>query len=119
MMLITHDLGIVAGIADRVAVMYGGQLVEVAPTRSLFREPVHPYTEALLKAVPRLDGPTQRLAVIPGSVPAATAWPAGCRFHPRCAHAWDRCGDEHPSLLSISDRHARCWLVEQPERRKP
>ncbi len=101
--LITHDLGIVAGTVDRVLVMYAGQVVESAPTPELFARPLHPYTEGLLASVPRLDTPhpRRRLHSIPGQVPAATAWPAGCRFHPRCPYAWDR----------------RCWLLAEPARR--
>lgn len=118
MILITHDLGVVAGVADRVAVMYGGQIVEVAQTTTLFANPQHPYTEALLKAVPRLDRPTKRLAAIPGAVPAATAWPTACRFHPRCPHAWDRCHVEPPQLLTDTSHAVRCWLVEEPQRRR-
>jgi oligopeptide/dipeptide ABC transporter ATP-binding protein len=117
-MLITHDLGIVAGQADRVAVMYAGQVVECAPTPELFDRPGHPYTEGLLASVPRLDRPRARLHAIPGQVPAATAWPAGCRFHPRCPHAWDRCRAEEPPLLDVAPGHtARCWLVAEPARR--
>ena len=117
-MLITHDLGIVAGQADRVAVMYAGQVVECAPTRDLFAGTGHPYTEGLLASVPRLDRPRERLHAIPGQVPAATAWPAGCRFHPRCPYAWDRCRTEEPPLLDIAPGHtARCWLVAEPARR--
>jgi oligopeptide/dipeptide ABC transporter ATP-binding protein len=119
MILITHDLGVVAGIADRVAVMYGGQIVEVGKTSTLFDHPLHPYTAALLRAIPRLDRPTKRLDVIPGSVPSATDWPTGCRFHPRCPHAWDRCGVEHPPLLTEPERGVRCWLAEEPHRRNP
>ncbi len=116
MILITHDLGIVAGVADRVAVMYGGQIVEQAPTRTLFENPAHPYTAALLQAVPRLDRTTQRLDTIPGSVPSASAWPAACRFHPRCGNAWDHCNSEMPQLLDVGKDHtARCWLVEKPD----
>ena len=129
-MLITHDLGVVAGTADRVVVMYAGQVVEQAPTVELFAHPVHPYTEGLLAAVPRLDAPSlslrtggrDRLHSIPGQVPAATAWPDGCRFHPRCPYAWDRCRAEEPPLLDASQgdagtHTARCWLVTEPQRR--
>src|SRR5512135_1238557 len=119
-MLITHDLGVVAGSADRVLVMYAGQVVEGAPTPELFQRPVHPYTEGLLASVPRLDRPRDRLSAIPGTVPAASAWPVGCRFHPRCPHAWDRCRQEEPSLFEIAPGHtARCWLVVEPARRRP
>jgi oligopeptide/dipeptide ABC transporter ATP-binding protein len=120
-LLITHDLGVVAGTADRVAVMYAGQVVESAPTRELFARPQHPYTTGLMESIPRLDRPRARLHSIPGSVPAATAWPAGCRFHPRCPFAWDKCRVEEPPLLDAgADGHtARCWLVTEPTRRTP
>ncbi len=120
MILISHDLGVVAGIADRIAVMYGGQIIEEGPTAALFAQPAHPYTEALLQAAPRLDAPTRRLPVIPGAVPPATRWPAGCRFNPRCRHVWDRCTAEVPPPLAMpTEQHARCWLVDEPVRRKP
>ncbi|HEX9283263.1 MAG TPA: ABC transporter ATP-binding protein [Gemmatimonadales bacterium] len=130
-MLITHDLGIVAGSADRVVVMYAGQVVEQAPTPELFGHPLHPYTEGLLASVPRLDTPPARagggggkLHSIPGQVPAATAWPAGCRFHPRCPYAWDRCRQEEPPLLDAGGGEpgthtVRCWLLTEPRRRTP
>jgi oligopeptide/dipeptide ABC transporter ATP-binding protein len=119
--LITHDLGVVAGTADRVVVMYAGRVVETASTRELFARPLHPYTEGLLAAVPRLDSPRRRLLTIAGQVPAATAWPSGCRFHPRCPYAWDKCAAEEPPLLEAGIDHpshtARCWLLTEPERR--
>jgi len=119
MMLITHDLGIVAGVTDRVGVMYGGQLVEEAPTRSLFRQPEHPYTQALMRSVPRLDRRVERLETVPGAVPPATAWPKGCRFHPRCSLAWDRCRSDMPVMLDCAaNRRVRCWLLEEPDRRR-
>jgi oligopeptide/dipeptide ABC transporter ATP-binding protein len=127
-MLITHDLGVVAGSADRVVVMYAGQVVEQAPTTALFARPLHPYTEGLLASVPRLDTPTARargrLRGIPGQVPAATAWPEGCRFHPRCPYAWDRCRAEEPPLLDAGGgdpgtHTVRCWLLTDPRRRTP
>jgi peptide/nickel transport system ATP-binding protein len=117
-LLITHNLGIVAEATQRVYVMYAGQLVEEAPNVALFAHPVHPYTEGLLAAVPRLDRKRDRLAQIPGQVPPATAWPPGCRFHPRCPYAWDRCRTEMPPLLEAGpEQKARCWLVQEPERR--
>jgi oligopeptide transport system ATP-binding protein len=118
-LLITHDLGVVAGHADRVVVMYAGRVVETAPTERLFDQPTHPYTEGLLAAVPRIDVPRARLHAIPGQVPAATAWPSGCRFRPRCPYAWEKCLEE-PALLETGfDGHtARCWLVTEPERRR-
>ncbi len=118
--LITHDLGIVAGIADRVAVMYGGKIVEQAQTGALYQQAHHPYTQALLRAIPRLDRPAERLETIPGVVPPATAWPAACRFHPRCKFASVRCRADEPPLLNVVDgRRARCWLVEETERSDP
>jgi len=127
-MLITHDLGLVAGSADRVVVMYAGQVVEQAPTAELFAHPLHPYTEGLLASVPRLDAPAARargrLHSIPGQVPAATAWPGGCRFHPRCPYVWDRCRQEAPPLLDAGtgepgSHSVRCWLLTEPRRRTP
>ncbi len=119
-LLITHDLGVVAGTTDRVVVMYAGQVVETAPTRDLFARPQHPYTEGLMESIPRLDRPRARLHSIPGSVPAATAWPPGCRFHPRCPYAWDKCRTEEPPLLETGTpgHTARCWLVAEPARRR-
>jgi len=120
-LLITHDLAIIATIASRVVVMYGGQAVEEALVDDLFSAAHHPYTEGLLRAIPRPDadgGRGGRLAVIPGSVPPATAWPAGCRFHDRCPFAWDRCRVEMPPLYALSATHAsRCHLAIEPERR--
>jgi oligopeptide/dipeptide ABC transporter ATP-binding protein len=112
-LLITHNLGLVAERTRRVYVMYAGQVVEEAPTDALFAAPAHPYSQGLLAAVPNPDRPRERLAAIPGQVPPATAWPAGCRFHPRCPFAWDRCRSEAPPLLPAGEgRRARCWLVE-------
>ncbi|MFI5279161.1 MAG: ABC transporter ATP-binding protein [Gemmatimonadales bacterium] len=117
-LLITHNLGIVAGTCERVYVMYAGQIVEEAKVSDLFARPAHPYTEGLMAAVPRLDEQKDRLASIPGQVPPATSWPAGCRFHPRCPFAWDQCRAETPPLLDAGDEHrARCWLVTEPKRR--
>ncbi|HEX6589558.1 MAG TPA: ABC transporter ATP-binding protein [Longimicrobiales bacterium] len=116
--LITHDLGVVAEVCDRVAVMYAGQIVEQGTAAQIFSEPRHPYTEGLLQSVPRLGRKAERLASIPGVVPAPTRWPVGCRFHDRCPYGWDRCVREHPPLLPTPDgRVSRCWLEEEPERR--
>jgi len=114
LLLITHNLAIAANVADRVAVMYGGRIVETAPAASLLTAPAHPYTEGLLRAAPRLDGPDRPTPAIPGSVPPATAWPAGCRFRPRCARAFDRCAAEPPLVQTGAAREARCWLVAGP-----
>ena len=121
LLLITHDLGVVAGSANRVVVMYAGQVVETADTPTLFARPLHPYTSGLMQSVPRLDHGREPLHGIPGSVPAATDWPTGCRFHPRCPYAWDKCATEEPPVLAGPEpgHSARCWLVAHPERRTP
>jgi oligopeptide/dipeptide ABC transporter ATP-binding protein len=109
-LLITHDLGVVAGMADRVAVMYAGQVVEEAAVTDLFERPQHPYTVGLLGAVPALRTPGERLVAIEGRVPEATAMPAGCRFAGRCPFADPRCVDEAPAWREVEpDHHARCW----------
>ncbi len=111
-LLITHDLGIVAGRADRVAVMYAGQIVEQAPTARLFANPSHPYTQGLFASVPRITGPVGRLTPIGGSVPPPTAWPEGCRFRPRCPKAFEK-SELPPPLLPVGQDHEmRCWLAE-------
>jgi oligopeptide/dipeptide ABC transporter ATP-binding protein len=117
-LLITHNLALVADTTERVYVMYAGQVVEHARTLDLFERPAHPYTEGLLAAIPLIDRPVARLAQIPGQVPPATDWPGGCRFHPRCPYAWDRCRAELPPLLDAGAGHqARCWLLVEPARR--
>jgi oligopeptide/dipeptide ABC transporter ATP-binding protein len=116
-LLITHDLGIVAGRADRVAVMYAGQIVEEASTPRLFANPSHPYTQGLFASVPRITGALKRLNPIRGSVPAASAWPTGCRFRPRCPQAFDR-SEMEPPLIPVEPEHRmRCWLAEEPGRK--
>ncbi|MCH7489111.1 MAG: ABC transporter ATP-binding protein [Gemmatimonadetes bacterium] len=115
-LFITHDLGVLAGVADRVAVMYGGSIVEQGPVRAVFEQPAHPYTRGLLHAVPRVDRPSDRIEGIPGSVPTATAWPSGCRFHPRCSECMKHCEvDAPPSYSAGTDHTARCWLLDQSE----
>ena len=112
-LLITHDLGTVAGRADRVAVMYAGQIVEEAETAELFARPSHPYTQGLFGSVPRIRGPIQRLTPIGGTVPPPTAWPSGCRFRPRCPKAFDK-SELPPELLPVAPGHRmRCWLAEE------
>ena len=127
-LLITHDLGVVAQCADRVVVMYAGQVVEEASVHDLFERPAHPYTRALLAAVPRLDGGAADLAGIPGRVPAPGQLPAGCSFHPRCALATEDCRLQAPELIAVggngepadqsgSPRHCgRCFLLRDGER---
>ena len=111
MLFITHNLGVVAQIADSVAVMYAGQIVEQGPVRDIFARPRHPYTEALFAAIPRMDLDRQTLAAIPGRVPSLDAMPAGCRFAPRCTLA--RAGCEHPQALALAGpaHAARCHVA--------
>ena len=111
-LLITHDLGVVAQNAHRVAVMYAGLIVEQANTVELFRHPLHPYTVGLFKSIPRLGARTERLDPIPGNVPSPVAIPSGCAFHPRCPHAMDICRAEIPTLKAHRPGHlAAChWL---------
>jgi oligopeptide/dipeptide ABC transporter ATP-binding protein len=109
-MLITHDLGVIAELADEVIVMYAGQVVERCTAAALFAEPQHPYTIGLLGSIPRLDLEQQRLSAIEGTVPDAAAMPAGCRFHARCPFAVERCLKETPPLAEIKAKHfAACW----------
>jgi len=114
-MMITHDMGIVAEFCDRVVVMYAGNAVEVAPTKELFQNPMHPYTQGLLRAVPRVGRPGE-LKAIPGTVPDLVDPPEGCRFHPRCDHQTDRCKVEMPPLLELSPHHyVACHLYRKSE----
>jgi len=111
-LLITHDLGVVAETAQQVAVMYAGQVVEQADVAGLFATPAHPYTQGLLASVPRL-GVKRVLAPIPGMVPGIFDLPEGCRFRPRCAHAFARCEAAPPLFRLSATRSARCWLCEK------
>jgi oligopeptide/dipeptide ABC transporter ATP-binding protein len=113
MLFITHDFGIVARMCDRVAVMYAGRIVETGPTRALFRAPRHPYTEALMASVPRMDGGVGRLPSIEGQPPPLHLLPTGCRFADRCAYVDDRCRREYPPTMPVGPEHeAACWRIE-------
>ncbi len=110
MMLITHDLGVVAEVANKVLVMYAGKIVEGADTQSIVRDPHHPYTIGLLGSMPGLDEDKDRLAVIEGGVPNPFALPKGCRFHPRCAYAEEICTEQEPDLVEVEPGHLMsCW----------
>ena len=115
---ITHDLGVVAGIADRVLVMYAGSVVEQAKVEELYANPKHPYTQALLETLPSLSGERdEKLTSIGGQPPLMTAFPKACPFAPRCRYVTERCLGENPALLPVSDGHeAACWLVAAEER---
>jgi oligopeptide/dipeptide ABC transporter ATP-binding protein len=112
-LLITHDLGVVAEMVDEVAVMYAGRVVDRGPVDSVFRSPQHPYTEALLHSIPTL-GMTQAepLKVIRGMVPSPLNWPSGCRYATRCDYVFDRCRRDDPPLLEAGDQRSACWLCE-------
>ncbi len=117
-LMITHDLGVIAETTTRVVVMYAGEVVEQASVERLFAAPHHPYTEGLMHAMPHIGHERERLNVIPGTVPAATNWPSGCRFRDRCPYSWDLCEREHPPLYQIGEGHvSRCHLAIEPERR--
>ena len=119
-MMITHDLGVIAEMADRVAVMYAGEVVETAPVRDIFRNTSHPYSLGLLDSLPKMTGQRGRLRTISGMVPSLAKLPGGCRFAPRCRFATDRCRKEKPSLVQLPEderrgviHQARCFYAEQ------
>ena len=115
-MLITHDLGVIAGLCDKVLVMYAGEVMETADIDTLYAHPAHPYTQGLLASVPRLDREESGiLKAIPGNPPDLVELPRGCPFRPRCPHAFDRCA-EHPPLEDVGEGHLkRCWLESLPD----
>jgi peptide/nickel transport system ATP-binding protein len=115
-LLITHDLGVVAEMCHRVIVMYAGQIVEEADVKQLFDDPKHPYTRGLLNSMPSVSINQERLDAIPGAVPLLHEMPTGCRFAPRCSQAMDICRQQNPELMSISDtQKCRCWLYGKGE----
>lgn len=117
LLLITHDFGIVAEMADRVGVMYGGQMVEYGNLEDIFKEPKHPYTVGLLNSIPGIDSKGERLRTIPGNVPDLANLPAGCNFQERCPLASDVCRDSDPELSKVEgDHHTRCWHSDKVKR---
>ncbi|GIP35159.1 ABC transporter ATP-binding protein [Paenibacillus sp. J2TS4] len=112
-LLITHDLGVVAEMCDRVVVMYSGRVVEEGNVLDIFDHPKHPYTKGLIRSVPKLRQPVKRLESIPGNVPDLTNMPAGCKFAPRCAEAMAICREREPELQVSEGRSCRCWLYDQ------
>jgi oligopeptide/dipeptide ABC transporter ATP-binding protein len=111
MILITHNMGIVAELADRIAVMYAGKLVEVAEAVPLYDRPLHPYTQGLLKSIPNISLEEQKLETMPGSPPDLIEPPTGCRFHPRCPYAMEKCSSVEPPMKEVENGHrAACWL---------
>lgn len=119
-LFITHDLGIVAEVSQRVVVMYAGKIIEIAEVKELFANPKHPYTEGLLNSVPSLDSTDKKLTPISGTVPSPLDFPKGCRFHPRCLYAMDICNKSEPALKEVfSDHRAACWLNEKEKTQGP
>lgn len=115
-MLITHDMGVIAETADRVAVMYAGRIVEIGPVRDVIKQAHHPYTQGLMGSIPTLTGDAERLTQIPGSMPRLTAIPAGCAFNPRCPQVFERCRVARPELLVAERTRAACWLYAEDAR---
>jgi peptide/nickel transport system ATP-binding protein len=110
-MLITHDMGVIAETADRVAVMYSGRIAEIGPVADVIHRPQHPYTKGLMGSIPSIVAEREELAQIEGAMPRLTAIPAGCAFHPRCPHVFERCRRERPELMPAGATRAACWLV--------
>lgn len=115
LILVSHDLAVVARTCHRVLVLYAGRVVEEGPVRAVLQRPLHPYTRALLDARPRLSGPRAVPAPIPGTLPAPSAWPSGCRFHPRCPEVMGSCRVHGPPRSTLDDRAVACWLHEPGE----
>ncbi|MGI4942502.1 MAG: ABC transporter ATP-binding protein [Janthinobacterium lividum] len=111
-MLVTHDMGVIAETADRVAVMYAGRIVEIGPVRDVIQHPSHPYTEGLMASIPSLDVRVDRLRQIDGAMPRLTAIPPGCPYNPRCPKVFDRCLRDRPSLMPARGTEAACWLFD-------
>ena len=116
-MLITHDMGVIAETAHRVAVMYAGRIAEIGPVRAVLQAPSHPYTAGLMQSIPKVGATGRSLAQIDGAMPRLNAIPPGCAFHPRCPRRIERCERERPDLLRTQDKLAACWLY--PDGRGP
>ncbi|HEV7260108.1 MAG TPA: ABC transporter ATP-binding protein [Bosea sp. (in: a-proteobacteria)] len=113
-MLVTHDMGVIAETADRVAVMYAGRVAEIGPVREVVKQPLHPYAKGLMGAIPSLEGEAERLVQIPGSMPRLSAIPPGCAFNPRCSQAFARCHVERPEPIAVGNRKVACHLYDEP-----
>ena len=116
-MLVTHDMGVIAETCDRVAVMYAGRIVEVGPVADVIHRPSHPYTVGLMGSIPAMDEDRERLLQIDGAMPRLNAIPTGCAFNPRCPQVFDRCRNERPDLIDAGPTRAACWLVAEGQRR--
>ena len=118
-MLITHDMGVIAETCDRVAVMYAGRVAEIGPVHEVINTPAHPYTAGLMASIPDLGEDRERLNQIDGAMPRLTAIPKGCAYHPRCPQAFDRCSRERPDLLEAGATRAACWLHDSRAKETP
>lgn len=114
-LLITHDLGVVAEVADKVVVMYCGKVVEKAEVKDVFKDPKHPYTKGLLNSIPKIDEDSDRLFIIPGTVPNPLNLPSGCAFRDRCPNCMEKCEKEQPPLYNLGNREVRCFLYEKED----
>ena len=112
-MLVTHDMGVIAETADRVAVMYAGRIAEIGPVRDVVRNPKHPYTKGLMGSIPMIGEDVENLTQIDGSMPRLTEIPAGCAFNPRCSERFDRCEHDRPDLMDAGTTQAACWLYDR------
>ena len=115
MLLITHDMGVIAETADRVAVMYAGRIAEIGPVRDVIKTPQHPYTSGLMDAIPSVGREIDSLVQIDGSMPRLHEIPTGCAFHPRCPKAFGRCDRERPDLITSGASAIACWLYAQTQ----
>lgn len=113
-MLVTHDMGVIAETCDRVAVMYAGRVVEIGPVDQVIHAPAHPYTIGLMGSIPAMDEERERLQQIDGAMPRLNAMPDGCAFHPRCPHAMAQCAIAQPELMPVAETRAACWLHTSP-----
>jgi oligopeptide/dipeptide ABC transporter ATP-binding protein len=111
-LMITHDLGVVSEMADRVIVMYAGKVAEYADVKTLFKNPKHPYTQGLIASIPKMDEEVEELAIIPGTVPSAEDMPQGCRFSTRCPFATDLCTSQAPKLYG-NEHRVSCWMYTE------
>jgi peptide/nickel transport system ATP-binding protein len=116
-MLVTHDMGVIAETCDRVAVMYAGRIAEVGPVSNVIHRPAHPYSMGLMGSIPAMDQDRERLTQIDGAMPRLNAIPKGCAFNPRCPQVFARCQQERPELMDAGTTRAACWLVNDPARR--
>ena len=112
-MLVTHDMGVIAETADRVAVMYAGRVAEIGPVREVIKQPLHPYTQGLMGAIPSIEGDAERLVQIPGAMPRLSNIPKGCAFNPRCAKVFDRCRIDRPELIDVGGHQVACHLYDK------